>query len=321
MNRELVLRAGSTASGGWAVNLTAERAGWHHSSLHVADLAAGEAFTFATGEEEMLLLPLRGSVTVTAADQTIALDGRVDVFTGPTDMVYLPRDMGVTLTSERGASVALPGATARRALPLRHVPAANTPVELRGAGRASRQVNNLATPDVLDTDRLIACEVLTPAGNTSSWPPHRHDRTSDVESELEEVYYMLISDAAARRPGASPDAGIGYVRVYGDDQRPVDVLAEVRSGDIVLVPHGWHGPAIALPGYDMYYLNVMAGPEAERAWKIVDDPAHGWVRGGWADEPVDPRLPFYPAAEAGGAGTPANDPATDPAVHPSGVRS
>ena len=276
----------------------------------MADLAAGQVFSFATGEQEMLVLPLRGAVTVTVADQIIALAGRPDVFTGPTDMVYLPRDAAVTLTAERAASIALPGATARRVLPMRYVPAANTPVELRGAGGASRQVNNLATPDVLDTDRLIACEVLTPGGNTSSWPPHRHDRTSDVESELEEVYYVLISDAAAGRAGMSPDAGIGYLRVYGDDQRPVDVLAEVHSGDIVLVPHGWHGPAIALPGYDMYYLNVMAGPETERAWKIVDDPAHGWVRGQWAEQAVDARLPCYPAAAA----------ATDGPTGPGGQR-
>ena len=81
----------------------------------------------------------------------------------------------------------------------------------------------------------------------------------------------------------------GYQRVYGTAERPIDVLAEVRTGDVVLVPHGWHGPAVAAPDADLYYLNVMAGPGAERAWLICDDPAHAWVRDTWPDLPVDPR--------------------------------
>ena len=85
---------------------------------------------------------------------------------------------------------------------------------------------------------------------------------------------------------------MAYQRVYGTPERPMDLLAEVRSGDIVLVPHGWHGPSMATPGYDLYYLNVMAGP-TERAWLICDDPAHAWVRSTWETQAVDARLPFY----------------------------
>ena len=85
---------------------------------------------------------------------------------------------------------------------------------------------------------------------------------------------------------------MAYLRVYGTGEREIDVLAEVRSGDVVLVPHGWHGPAMAVPGYDLYYLNVMAGPGPERAWLICDDPAHGWVRKTWTSQAVDPRLPL-----------------------------
>jgi 5-deoxy-glucuronate isomerase len=81
--------------------------------------------------------------------------------------------------------------------------------------------------------------------------------------------------------------------VYGTAERPVDVLAEVRTGDVVVVPHGWHGPAMAPPGYDMYYLNVMAGP-GRREWLVRDDPDHAWVRQTWALQKVDPRLPFWP---------------------------
>jgi 5-deoxy-glucuronate isomerase len=135
-------------------------------------------------------------------------------------------------------------------------------------------VNNFCTPEAFDADRLIACEVLTPAGNWSSYPPHKHDEDRPGESVLEEIYWFRTE--------------LAYQRVYGT----ADVLAEVRTGDVVLVPRGWHGPSMAVPGYDLYYLNVMAGPGAERAWRICDDPAHAWVRDTWAGQAVDPRLPF-----------------------------
>jgi 5-deoxy-glucuronate isomerase len=54
---------------------------------------------------------------------------------------------------------------------------------------------------------------------------------------------------------------------------------------------------MAAPGYDLYYLNVMAGPGDERVWLICDDPAHGWVRATWDDREVDPRLPLTSAVE------------------------
>jgi 5-deoxy-glucuronate isomerase len=152
-------------------------------------------------------------------------------------------------------------------------------------------VRNFGVPQVLDADSIIACEVVTPAGNWSSYPPHKHDEERDgVETELEEIYYFEVGiESGGPAQGADP---VGYQRVYGTDARPIDVLAEVRSGDVVLVPHGWHGPAMAPPGYDLYYLNVMAGPGSTRAWLICDDPAHGWVRESWAQQDVDPRLPI-----------------------------
>jgi 5-deoxy-glucuronate isomerase len=137
-------------------------------------------------------------------------------------------------------------------------------------------VHNFGTPEALDADRIIACEVITPAGNWSSYPPHKHDeeRPGDAErpgeTALEEIYYYEVA--------AGPSGpGMAYQRVYGS----VDLLAEVRTGDVVLIPHGWHGPSMAVPGYDLYYLNVMAGPGAERAWLITDDPAHAWIRATW----------------------------------------
>ena len=114
---------------------------------------------------------------------------------------------------------------------------------------------------------------------------HKHDEASETESVLEEIYYFEVADGPV-------GPGIAYQRVYGHPGKEIDVLAEVRSGDVVLIPFGWHGPSIAVPGYDLYYLNVMAGPGDERAWRICDDPAHGWVRDTWTDQAVDPRLPF-----------------------------
>jgi 5-deoxy-glucuronate isomerase len=285
----LHLPAGTAAAGPYALEVTPESAGWGHASLRVLELAAGGSHLLDTGPDEILVVPLAGSLLVECDGETVALAGRSTVFAGPTDFAYLPRDAVATLRSERGGRFALCGARARRRLPVRYGPAAGVPVELRGAGRCSRQVNNFATADVFEADAVIACEVITPAGNWSSYPPHKHDRTSDVETELEEIYYFEVS------PGPEGQAGLAYQRVYGTPERPIDVLAEVRDGDVVLIPHGWHGPSIAAPGHDLYYLNVMAGPGAERAWRIVDDPAHAWIRSTWSAEDVDPRLPLHSA--------------------------
>jgi 5-deoxy-glucuronate isomerase len=131
-------------------------------------------------------------------------------------------------------------------------------------------------------------EVLTPGGNWSSYPPHKHDVRSATESQLEEIYYFEVA-------GDGP----AYQRVYTSGPgREIDVLAEVSSGDVVLIPHGYHGPSMASPGYDLYYLNVMAGP-GERVWHFSDDPAHAWIRTTWDDQAIDPRLPL---TSAGGPG-------------------
>jgi 5-deoxy-glucuronate isomerase len=222
---------------------------------------------------------------VTCGDETLPVEGRVSVFAGVSDFVYVPRDSTAALSSARGGRFALPSAVCDRRLPFRRGLADGVEIELRGAGPASRQVNNFCTPEAFVADRLIACEVVTPAGNWSSYPPHKHDEARDGESELEEIYYYEVADG----PGG---AGMAYQRVYGHERSDIDVLAEVRTGDIVVIPHGWHGPSMAAPGYDLYYLNVMAGPGGERAWLIRDDPAHAWVRETWSQQDVDPRLPF-----------------------------
>lgn len=290
------LPAGTASAGPYAVEVTPRTAGWSHAGLRVLELPRGGRHTFDTGDSEWIVLPLRGGCTVTADDgsghDTFALTGRTSVFDGVTDFAYVPRDARATVESAGGGRFALTGARCSRRLPARYGPACDVPVELRGAGNCSRQVNNFAAAEVFACDRLIAVEVLTPGGNWSSVPPHKHDEhRPGEESVLEEIYYFEF----ARHEGTP---GLGYQRVSpsGPD-RETDVLAEVREGDVVLVPNGWHGPSTAVPGHDMYYLNVMAGPGAERAWLICDHPGHAWIRDTWPTVPVDPRLPLYTAPE------------------------
>ncbi|WP_327341381.1 5-deoxy-glucuronate isomerase [Streptomyces europaeiscabiei] len=283
------LPRGTSADGPYDVLVTPESAGWEHSGLRILALGPGETHTMSTGESECLVLPLTGGCTVAVDGQTFELDGRTDVFASVTDFAYLPRESEAVISSATGGRFALPTArTGRSSLSARYGPKAGVPIELRGAGACSRQVNNYCLPGTFDAEQLLVCEVLTPGGNWSSYPPHKHDevRTDEagdpVESELEEIYYFEVAG----------EGGFGYQRVYGTPERPIDVLAEIRSGDTVLIPHGWHGPSVATPGYDLYYLNVMAGPGQDRAWLICDDPAHGWVRTTWAAQDIDDRLPF-----------------------------
>ena len=287
MSDDGVVRS-STGSGPWRLDVTPENAGWEWSGLRVVELSAGESVTFRTEGIEAVILPLAGSAMVSSGDDAAVLSGRSGVFDGVSDFVYVGRGRDVLVTSQQGGRFAIPSARATRVLPFRHVPASEVSVELRGAGSCSRQVNNFCTPETFDADRLIACEVLTPGGNWSSYPPHKHDEEREGETALEEIYYYEVA-------GGPAGPGMAYQRVYGTADRPIDVLAEVRTGDVVLIPHGWHGPSMATPGYDLYYLNVMAGPGKDRAWRICDDPSHGWVRGTWDDQPLDPRLPLTSA--------------------------
>jgi 5-deoxy-glucuronate isomerase len=296
-NARWVLPAGSASRDGFDLVVDDQVDGWEHTGLRVLTTNVAEAVTIPAGEVEYVVVPLTGPVRVTATDveghaQTAALVGRPSVFAGPTDIAYVPAGSSLTLTGVvAGARIAVCAAavTSPGDRAFTHLAATDVPVELRGAGVASREVRNFGQPGVLDADKIIACEVITPAGNWSSYPPHKHDEErAGEETELEEIYYFEVQTEG----GAERGDPVAYQRVYGTDDRPIDVLAEVRTGDVMLVPHGWHGPAMAPPGYDLYYLNVMAGPGDERAWLICDDPSHGWVRESWTDQDVDPRLPL-----------------------------
>jgi len=275
-----VASADSVALATESADATEEVPGWQHTSLRVAHLDARGFLEHDTGDEELVVVPLSGSVTIDVDGfDPIRLDGRASVFDGPSDTAYLPRRRTITVHNSGigPARVALCGARASTDREPRRIAADEAAPEARGAGNASREVRAFGLPPVLDADAILVCEVITPAGNWSSWPPHKHDEDRPgVESELEEIYYFETRSTDSR--GTDP---VGYQRVYGTGERPIDVLAEVRTGDVVLVPHGWHGPAMAAPDADLYYLNVMAGPGTERAWLITDDPAHAWVRETW----------------------------------------
>jgi 5-deoxy-glucuronate isomerase len=278
------------------MSITPEQAGWSYSGLRVLRLDPGGSHSFGMAADEAVILPLAGSCAVECDGERFSLDGRADVFSGVTDFAYLPRDSRVRVSSPAGGRFALASARAGQRLAPRYGPAATVPAELRGAGNCSRRVSNFCMPGTFPADRLIACEVITPAGNWSSYPPHKHDEDRPGESVLEEIYYFEIAAGPA-------GPGLGFQRVYGTPDRPADLLAEVRDGDAVLIPHGFHGPSMAAPGYHMYYLNVMAGPAAQRAWLARDDPAHAWVRDSWRGQPPDPRL-TTPGGLTGGAHPP-----------------
>jgi len=220
------------------------------------------------------------------------LAGRRSVFDRVTDWAYVPIESELRLSTANGAELALASARATRRFDPAHVPAADVPVEIRGAGQATRQVTNFLAPGAFDgVDRLIAVEVLTPEGNWSSYPPHKHDDTPGSLANNEEIYYFRVG-----REGSVETSSEGFAlhRTYTADGS-IDETVVVRDGDVFLVPRGYHGPCVAPPGYPLYYLNVMAGPNPERTMAIVDDPPYAWIRGTWDGMPVDPRCPMTSA--------------------------
>ncbi|MDE3065245.1 MAG: 5-deoxy-glucuronate isomerase [Acidobacteriota bacterium] len=289
MSTPLHQPAGAPSPEGLIVDVTPAGAGWEYSALKVLHLEPGQVHTLPASAFEWIVLPLAGRCTVTCGSSQFELEGRASVFERVTDFAYVPRDSSATIHSDEGGRFALPGARAENALAPRHARAEDVPVELRGAGSASRQANNFASPEGFETDRLISVEVLVPGGNWASYPPHKHDEERPGEARLEEIYYFEVRGGAA--PGTAGPGG--YQRVYSSGpDRHIDVLAEVSTGDTVLIPYGYHGPTMAAPGYDLYFLNVLAGASRPRTMAFCDDPAHAWVRASWRDQAVDPRLPL-----------------------------
>ena len=249
------------------VNVTPARAGWTHVGFKAMRLSKGETETVQTGNRELCLVVLTGTVDVTVDGQTYAnLGTRNSVFeeTSPA-AVYVPAGKTVKICAERDAEVGLCTAPAGKTpRELRVIDSASMRRSVRGAGSNTRYICDILPHDDPTAEHLLVVEVITPAGHSSSYPPHKHDlEQPPTETQLEETYYHRLN----------PPQGFAFQRVYTDD-RSLDEACAVENHDVVMVPRGYH-PVVAPHGYDLYYLNVMAGPN--RFWVFKNDPAHEWM--------------------------------------------
>jgi 5-deoxy-glucuronate isomerase len=281
--------AGVLADGDLQVSLTPDDAGWTYTGLMVFSLAPGVERSIALDGSEAVVLPISATdVTVDIDGARFTLDGRVSVFDRVTDFAYAPRGAEVRLTAPHGGEVALATARCQNRLTPRYGPADGVAIEIRGAGPATRQVSNFMSPDVWPhADKLMCVELITPDGNWSSYPPHRHDDSPECPVNNEEIYYFRIGRAGTSEYSAE---GFGMHRTYTPDGE-IDVNVVIHDGDVFCVPRGYHGPCIAAPGYPMYYLNILAGPGGSRSMAFCDDPTHHWVREAWNEMEIDPRCP------------------------------
>jgi 5-deoxy-glucuronate isomerase len=252
--------------------VTPESAGWRY--LHFG-MRSG-AFAAETGDAEIALVPLSGRCRVDAEGESWELGGRESVFAGMPSALYLPRDSSYRVDAD--GEVAICGARCERRREAVLVRPEDVEVEVRGAGNATRQINHIVKPE-FPAERLLVVEVFTPSGNWSSYPPHKHDEDNPPgEVILEETYYF-------RTP--APEA-FAMQRLYSP-RHGLDVTETVRDGDLMLVPYGYHTTAAA-HGYDLYYLNALAGDR--RSMASADDPDLHWTRGAWATMKADPRVPL-----------------------------
>ena len=273
-------------------DVTPASAGWTHVGFGLHRLAPGEAYGEATDEREVCLVLVSGKGRFAVDGEDFGeLGERMSPFEGAPWALYVPAGRNWAVDATTDLELAVCSAPGGGDFHARVIAPGTHPQITRGKGANVRHVHNIMPEDDGAANALLVVEVITPQGNTSSYPPHKHDEEKDGETHLEEIYYFETQVSAGSAAPADADA-IGYQRVYASDDRPIDVSAEVRTGDVVLVPYGWHGPAMATPGYDLYYLNVMAGPGRVREWLISDDPHHGWIRRTWDESAVDPRLPF-----------------------------
>jgi 5-deoxy-glucuronate isomerase len=255
-----------------------ETYGFEYLGFQVRQLDAGARIAEETGERELALVVLGGVCAAECGGGAWdAIGARRHVFDGLPHALYLPRDTRFRLEARTACELAFCYAKARRVFPPQLVTPADVEVEIRGGGNATRQIHHLLKPEFA-ADRLLVVEVYTPGGNWSSYPPHKHDvHNPPAEVDLEEFYYYRVD-----RP-----EGYAIQKVYTPDRR-IDETLTVRDGELVLVPEGYH-PVVAAHGYNVYYLNVLAG--SARSMAAADDPAYAWVRGAWRDQ--DPRLPLF----------------------------
>ncbi len=285
-NENYLFRDGQLKNGQFELDLTPEKAGWEFSGLKVLNLPAGASQEVTSGNSELLVLPLEGGCTVKVGRETFEIKGRKDIWSEITDYLYVPINTTFTVSSEKGGRFALPSSVAKNEKPLRYCPQDEVISMIRGKGDCTREVHNYTMGNPVEVDHVLVTEVITPGGNWSSYPPHKHDEHSETERILEEIYYYQV------KPAANGTTGMALQRIYPSKGHTIDVCAEVHSGDVVVMPHGWHGPSVAAPGYHLYYLNVMAGPAEDATWLVTIDPDYVWLTEDWGGGEADPRLPM-----------------------------
>lgn len=276
---------------GLIVNVTPTLAGWETINFQARRLDAGESWSFQTGENELAIVVLGGTVDVRSDHgEWLGIGQRADVFAGMPYALYLSRNTSLTVTGVTACEFAVTWVAADQDFDPVLVTPAEVGVEIRGGGHATRQINRMLPPG-FPCQRLVLVEVYTPDGNWSSYPPHKHDvHVEDaagnlLQADLDEIYYYKID-----RP-----EGFAIQRVYTDADSPlhqagfpIDAAVIARNNDVVLVPEGYH-PVSSPVGYNTYYLNVLAGSAQSLANQ--DDPAHTWVKHAYRG--VDARLPLY----------------------------
>jgi 5-deoxy-glucuronate isomerase len=265
------------------IQVTPESAGWDFLHFAARKMYQNEQWSFDTGESELAMVVL-GGVCEVISDRGAWRDigRRPNVFNGMPYTLYLPRQTRFTVVAcGDQVDIACGWCLAEEDHPPRLVTPADVQIEIRGGGNATRQINKMIPPG-FDCCRIVVVEVFTPAGNWSSFPPHKHDQHildgqgNILEADLEEIYFYKIS-----RP-----EGFAYQRIYTPDRR-LDELILVRDNQLVLSPEGYH-PVVAAHGYDCYYLNMLAGSAQSLA--ASDDPDYTWIKATWKDK--DPRLPL-----------------------------
>lgn len=262
---------------GELLHLTREQAGWNWMSLFVRRLQPGETFRTSTQKEEAAFVLLGGHCAVDWGAGAKHIGKRANVFDGLPYAVYLPSGHEISFTAETVCEIAECRAPSEAKLEPRLITPADVATNLRGGGNASRQIVDIIRPD-FPADKLVVIEVYTPGGNWSSYPPHKHDvHNPPTEVDLDEIYYYRIEH---------PKEGFALQRLYSADKSR-EFTVRAQDGDAVLVHSGFH-PVVAGPGYNVYYLNFLAG--TSRTLAVTEDPNHVWIKSTWKE--TDPRLPL-----------------------------
>jgi 5-deoxy-glucuronate isomerase len=283
---------------GTLISVGPRRARWRYVHFAARRVLAGDRWVSRTADCETCLVLLSGLVSVRWSDgrTAVRLGPRRDVFTDYPHALYLPPGTTFEVRAERHTEIADCRSPTRTHHPAREIRPEDCGFEVRGGGNATRQIIDVLPPGA-PADRLLICEVLTPGGNWSSYPPHKHDRhRPPMEADLEETYYYRFNDPAGygiqRLYTASPERSR---RAGGGSDRAL----KVSDGDLVIVREGYH-PFVAAHGYDAYYLNTLAG--SFRSMAATDDPGYAHLRAQWP--PPDPRVPLIPHPAAGRAAEP-----------------